>query len=436
MKTVTIGKSSHNQIIIQDPYVSKEHLQITQDEQGNFFLEDLSSTNGTFVNGKKATSTILQLNDIVKIGDTILPWQSYFTEKQAYNDVQTGELLKKISLGRASNNDFVISNTTVSSHHAYLEIYKNGLLKIIDNQSSNGTFINSKKINFAFITNKDSIALGDYTLSLNQVLSTLVSQPSSTKQITEKAPQKNLIFGIIFVSLVILGLGILATFYLLSNDYKIPENSQKKQDTLQKDSLKKDNKGLSDLIEQAENSVFLVTPYARGAAQGYGSGFFVTDTGIGVSNHHVFNSGNSWSIKLKNGKTHKVTKILKQDSKLDYVIFETDAKNVKGLPIATEIPRKGHDVFVIGNPQGLELSVTKGIISGIRNYDTVIGQVSDGDDYLQMDAPISSGNSGGPVFNMQGEVVGISTMVITPIGGVSQNLNLAINIQKLNIPKE
>jgi serine protease Do len=440
MKTITIGKASHNQIVIQDSYVSKEHLRITQNEQGNYFLEDLNSTNGTFVNGKKVTNAFLQSNDIVKIGDTVIPWQSYFTEKQVFTGNLTTKILKKISIGRASDNDFVISDNTVSSHHAFLEIYENNVLKITDNQSTNGTFVNNKKVDFAFITNTDSIILGTYVLSLNQVLSAILSKnPVSVFKEKVNSPiPKNRTGLFIGLAVLILVLGTSVAFYLLNGKVDISEVSEKK-DTLKKDSTKQEpikGKELSDLVEQAENSVFLVTPYARGAAQGYGSGFFVTDTGIGVSKYHVFSSGNSWSIKLKNGETYKVTKILKQDAKLDYIIFKTDAKSVKGLSIATEIPRKGQDVFVIGNPQGLELSVTKGIISGIRNYNTATGQVSDGDDYLQMDAPISSGNSGGPVFNMQGEVVGISTMVITPIGGVSQNLNLAVNIQKLSIPKE
>lgn len=441
MKTITIGKAPHNQIVIQDPYVSKEHIRITQNAQGSYFLEDLNSTNGTFVNGKRVTNVALQLNDIVKIGDTVLPWQSYFIEKQAYTGIQPTKILKKISIGRASDNDFVISDSTISSHHAFLEVYENGVLKIIDNQSTNGTFINSKKMDFGFVTHTDHIVLGTYTLSLHQVLSSSVSPLPYTEKAVDKLSSKNFSRTVLFtiLTIFILGLASYAVYYYVYQGSTIPDNSKEKQDTLKKDSIKKESnktKELSDLVEQAESSVFLVTPYASGVAQGYGSGFFVTNTGIGVSNYHVFSSGSSWSIKLKNGETYKVTKILKQDSKLDYIIFKTDAKEVKGLPVATEVPRKGQDVFVIGNPQGLELSVTKGIISGIRNYNTLTGQVSDGDDYLQMDAPISSGNSGGPVFNMQGEVVGISTMVITPVGGVSQNLNLAVNIQKLTIPKE
>jgi len=447
MKTITIGKSAHNQIVIQDPYVSKEHLRLSLNAQGQYLLEDLGSTNGTFVNGKKVNSIFLQFNDIVKIGDTVLPWQSYFIEKHVHTNLPTTKILKKISIGRAQDNEVVLANSTVSSHHAFLEIYENGVLKITDNSSSNGTFVNGKKVDLAFITTSDMVSLGTEPLSLSQFIATAQPPAYNTSTPTKKPIQNtknSKRTALSIVAILLLGLGAYSIYSYVNQNIISSNTSKESRDSLKKDSLKKDsskqeptqNKNLADLVEQAESSVFLVTAYSRGSAQGYGSGFFVTSSGIGISNHHVFNPGNSWAIKLKNGETYKVTKILEQDPKLDYVIFKTDATNVQGLPIASEVPRKGQDVFVIGNPQGLELSVTKGIISGIRNYNTTTGQVSEGDDYLQMDAPISSGNSGGPVFNMKGEVVGISTMVITPVGGVSQNLNLAVNIQKLNIPKE
>jgi pSer/pThr/pTyr-binding forkhead associated (FHA) protein len=452
MKVITIGKSTHNQIVIPDPYVSKEHLRITQTPQG-YFLEDLQSTNGTYVNGKKVTSVYLQTNDIVKIGNTILPWQTYFIEKPVYQPPTTSKVIQKISIGRSPQNDIQFSDATVSSQHAFLEIFENGVLRITDNQSSNGTFVNGKKITTTFLQPNDTIQFGNYTTVVKNLLPKS-PQPSTVAVPQEPKPKtKPWTAGILLAgSLLIL------LFFFYPNQKKPSEKenmqtSEQKKDNSKSNSFtekeqssepkiketnrEKDRQNLSDLVEKSEKSVFLVSTYDNGIPQGFGSGFFVTDTGIGVSNHHVFANGNSWTIKLKNGETYKVTEIIREDPLLDYVIFRTNTQNVEGLPIATEVPRKGEDVFVIGNPQGLELSVTKGIISGIRNYDKRTGSIGEGDDYLQMDAPISSGNSGGPVFNMKGEVVGISTMVLNPTaGGVAQNLNLAVNIQKLNLPQQ
>ncbi|MDR1882217.1 MAG: FHA domain-containing protein [Prevotella sp.] len=81
MKVITIGRSRENDIVINDGRVSRNHLQIVKDNNGNYSVIDLGSSNGTFVNGERLTGTIrLQPNDKVQIGSTILPWQSYFVD--------------------------------------------------------------------------------------------------------------------------------------------------------------------------------------------------------------------------------------------------------------------------------------------------------------------------------------------------------------------
>ena len=83
MKVITIGRSQDNDIEINDVKVSRNHLQIVQDDNGNYSVVDLGSTNGTFVNGQRTTGEVrLQPNDEVKIGNTTLPWQSYFMSKE------------------------------------------------------------------------------------------------------------------------------------------------------------------------------------------------------------------------------------------------------------------------------------------------------------------------------------------------------------------
>ncbi|GAP71201.1 hypothetical protein SAMD00024442_1_14 [Candidatus Symbiothrix dinenymphae] len=84
MKTITIGRSAQNDIVVSDEKVSRTHLQIIQDDYGNFRLTDVGSTNGTFVNGRKVTGAVsLNPNDSIVIGDTTLPWRNYFAEHQS-----------------------------------------------------------------------------------------------------------------------------------------------------------------------------------------------------------------------------------------------------------------------------------------------------------------------------------------------------------------
>ncbi|MDR1552069.1 MAG: FHA domain-containing protein [Prevotellaceae bacterium] len=84
MKIITIGRGQENDIVINDLKISRHHLQIIQDDYGNFRLADFGSTNGTFVNGRQVKGEVhLNVNDVIRIGNTTLPWRSYFS---TYND--------------------------------------------------------------------------------------------------------------------------------------------------------------------------------------------------------------------------------------------------------------------------------------------------------------------------------------------------------------
>ena len=83
MKVITIGRSKeHNDIVVNDVKVSRNHLQMIMDDHGNYSVLDLNSTNGTFVNGIRITGEVpLQITDELRIGDTVLPWQHYFSSQ-------------------------------------------------------------------------------------------------------------------------------------------------------------------------------------------------------------------------------------------------------------------------------------------------------------------------------------------------------------------
>ena len=171
-----------------------------------------------------------------------------------------------------------------------------------------------------------------------------------------------------------------------------------------------------DLVERIEPTVFLVYSYNPGYSGKQGSGFFVSKTGIGVSNYHVFEGGSQQEIKTTDGRKFQVTNVLAQSQEYDYVVFQVE--NSAGtefpfLPAATVTPRKGEEILVLGNPRGLENTLSKGIVSALRPP------------LIQMDAAISPGSSGGPVMNMRGEVIGIATFKVKGC----ENCNLAFDIQ-------
>ncbi|MGD1894400.1 MAG: serine protease [Cyclobacteriaceae bacterium] len=182
-------------------------------------------------------------------------------------------------------------------------------------------------------------------------------------------------------------------------------------------------KSLTDIVEIAEPSVFVVYTYNRtGKRIGQGTGFFIEKQGIAVSNHHVFDKGESWKIKTFAGEEYDVKRIIKQSEKFDYVIFQVKTESeVDYLPLGAALPRKGEDIVVLGNPRGWESTVSRGIVSSIRKYK---GQR---DALIQMDAAISPGSSGSPVMNQKGEVIGIATMQVKKC----ENCNFAFNIALL-----
>ncbi|MGB3852201.1 MAG: serine protease [Tunicatimonas sp.] len=181
---------------------------------------------------------------------------------------------------------------------------------------------------------------------------------------------------------------------------------------------------LAEIIARAEPCVFVVHTYNRkGKRIGQGTGFFIEDSGVGVSNYHVFEKGRRWQIRTTDGQTHAVKRIMYQSKKFDYVVFQVDTRQrMPYLSLGDMAPMKGEDIVVLGNPRGLESTASRGIVSSIRDYR---GQESA---IIQVDAAISPGSSGSPVMNRQGEVVGIATMKVNGC----ESCNYAFNINLLN----
>lgn len=154
-----------------------------------------------------------------------------------------------------------------------------------------------------------------------------------------------------------------------------------------------------------------------------GSGFFISEDGYIVTNNHVIDDGAAFTIVMNDGKEYDA-KLVGKDSRTDLALLKVDAKDVKFTYVKfadDEKVRVGDWVVAVGNPFGLGGTVTAGIISA-RGRNIGSGPY---DDYLQIDAAVNRGNSGGPGFNLNGEVVGINTAIFSPSGG---NVGIAFAI--------
>lgn len=176
----------------------------------------------------------------------------------------------------------------------------------------------------------------------------------------------------------------------------------------------------------------VVTIFVKGAADGGGTGFVIDKNGTIVTNHHVIDEARSVKIKLFSGTSYTDVDLLEDDAALDLAILRIDpARPSDGsagdLTVVTlgdsEKIQVGERAISIGNPLGLEHTLTDGLVSARRVYE--------GKQWIQMSVPVSPGNSGGPVFNTHGEVIGITTAQIGGMFGRAQNLNLAVPVNEL-----
>jgi serine protease Do len=152
---------------------------------------------------------------------------------------------------------------------------------------------------------------------------------------------------------------------------------------------------------------------AREIKTALGSGFFISSDGYAVTNDHVVQHGVSFMIATEDGTTYKA-RVVGADLRTDLALLKVDGRNdFPYVKLADHEPRIGDWVIAVGNPYGLGGTVTAGIVSALgRRLDT-----DTYDDFIQVDAPINKGNSGGPSFDVDGEVVGVNTAIFSPSGG-------------------
>ena len=203
-------------------------------------------------------------------------------------------------------------------------------------------------------------------------------------------------FKRIFPQLLLLGVGLFAAPQVFAQQQPIPE-----------------------LVRRVKPAVVAIATYdPQGEALMTGSGFFIRPGEV-VTNLHVIRGAQRTEIKTLDGKgrVFPVAGILAIDEEGDLALLSVEMPNdrPRSTELARQLPDEGEQIVVIGNPLKLEGSVSDGIVSAVREVPNV-GKI------IQITAPISHGNSGSPVFNMKGEVVGVVTVKVTN----GQNINLAI----------
>ena len=149
------------------------------------------------------------------------------------------------------------------------------------------------------------------------------------------------------------------------------------------------------------------------AVTGQGSGFFISSDGYAVTNNHVVDGADKVEVTTDDGKIFKA-KVIGTDARTDLALIKVEGgSNFPFAKLSDGKPRIGDWVLAVGNPFGLGGTVTAGIVSA-RGRDIGNGPY---DDFIQIDAPVNKGNSGGPAFNTEGEVMGVNTAIYSPSGG-------------------
>ncbi len=168
-------------------------------------------------------------------------------------------------------------------------------------------------------------------------------------------------------------------------------------------------------------AVVTINVLAQDSSTHTGTGFIVTSDGLLITNQHVLKDALYTNVTFSNGVISGEAILLAQDQKLDLALLKIEAQHLPHVTLASSNEVwPGQTITVIGNPRRLQNTVTSGIISQLRTQ-------ADGTLWHQISAPISPSSSGSPVFNAQGEVIGVAASSLS--GSGNQNLNFAIPVR-------
>ena len=192
------------------------------------------------------------------------------------------------------------------------------------------------------------------------------------------------------------------------------------------------SKDAATLFEELAPAVVTVAAGQGESLRGGGTGFLIDEHGTIATNHHVIREASEVRVTFMDGAVFKHPELLTEDASVDLALLRValdrpdDGKPVDVVPLRlgdSDAVIVGERALSIGNPLGLDHTLTDGLISARRTYD--------GRPWIQTTVPISPGNSGGPLFNFKGEVIGVTTASVGGMFGLAQNLNLAVPVNVL-----
>lgn len=176
----------------------------------------------------------------------------------------------------------------------------------------------------------------------------------------------------------------------------------------------------AELASAIRPSLVKITQIGREGTDGIGSGFVVSEDGLIATNLHVIGEARRLQIEMHDGKTHDVSVVQASDSHHDLALLKIDARGLKPLPLGdSSTVQQGDPIVAMGAPEGLAFSIVQGVLSATRDVD--------GTEMLQVAVPIEKGNSGGPLLDMQGRVLGLLTLKSLK----TDNLGFAMPVNEL-----
>ena len=321
----------------------------------------------------------------------------------------------EIGIGRNSKNQIRLDDPSVSGHHALIRRV-NDRFWIVDLDSTNGTFVNGRRVSEAVIVNGDVVSLGtcsrvfqDGDLIQDQAIEVGVVIPTSVKNpIQEKSVKVGRLSPLIVIGITVV-IAILFTVLRASNRsndiYSQPSNLKELVETFRSGTLKIE---CSDQDYYYSGTGFPVNPSSFGSN---------SNEVLIVTNNHVVEECESDTLKITSASGSSSASVVDVDVSNDLALIRGNL-NVSSLPVNFEAP-VGSWVMAVGNPLGIDSNVTFGSITTQQNG------------FFVTDAAINSGNSGGPLVNSLGQVVGINVAKIDGADNIGFTIPISVLCQKL-----
>ena len=476
MKSIRIGRSTSNDYVINDGVVSSSHALITVSDSGDVYIEDLGSKNGTFVNGVRIKAkAALSSSSTVLLGNHSIDWKTIIKTAKAKSDVPKpvisfpDTVIEKKLIGRNAFSQIRFSFDDISDKHAFLCKQKNGSILLIDNNSTNGTFVNGTRITSPTVLQK-----GDNILLSNR-------HPLNWEAIYPPIRPYNIPTLIAIAATIVIVAGVfLLKPYLFSKDWsKI--YAEHKNDVV----LVYVKSAYAATVQGVPLSTFLngydqldycyidgEGDISSGIARSSGTGFFISPDGKFLTNRHVVGSSSEeqknietvkraiQSILIKNDLSRLAAAIevkymvisvgivqndtyisseedlipctilkTSDDTELDVAILQTNSKSLPTgstyLDVTKTTPSDklqiGYEICTIGFPRSFTIGQTSVGLEA-NNQSGEITQERGVYEYGH-NITIHQGASGSPVYDNKGRFAGI---IVSGFLGISQGYNQAI----------